>query len=112
MANTYKSTDKLLEDYNYLSDARKNKADKYIKNLVRIEQAERGINWAETEIKRDMKKVNIDDHEEYYCSFCGKPSKDVKKMIAGPHEVFICDECVGICGEILEEEMGTDGGEE
>lgn len=36
------------------------------------------------------------------CSFCGKSSKDVQKLIAGPG-VHICDECVGLCGEILDE---------
>lgn len=37
------------------------------------------------------------------CSFCGKSSKDVQKLIAGPG-VHICDECVGLCTEILDEE--------
>lgn len=35
------------------------------------------------------------------CSFCGKPQTDVKKLIAGPG-VFICDECVGLCVNIIE----------
>lgn len=73
MANTYKSTDRLLEDYKYLSQERKNKLDKYLKNLCLLEQAERGIKWAETEIKRDMQRINVDDCDECYCSFCGKP---------------------------------------
>ena len=38
------------------------------------------------------------------CSFCGKPQDDVKKLIAAPG-VFICDECVSLCNEILTEEM-------
>ncbi|MFI6602741.1 ClpX C4-type zinc finger protein [Nonomuraea sp. NPDC050536] len=37
------------------------------------------------------------------CSFCAKPSTDVEKLIAGPG-VFICNECVGLCTEILEQE--------
>lgn len=35
-----------------------------------------------------------------YCTFCGKPSTDVAKLIAGPG-VYICNECVGLCTEIL-----------
>ena len=38
------------------------------------------------------------------CSFCGKPQEVVKKIIAGPG-VFICDECVGLCQVIIEEEV-------
>ena len=38
------------------------------------------------------------------CSFCGKPQEVVKKIIAGPN-VFICDECVGLCQDIIDEEI-------
>ena len=40
---------------------------------------------------------------ELRCSFCGKSQKEVKKLIAGP-SAYICDECVSLCNEILEEE--------
>ncbi|MBW3086516.1 ATP-dependent Clp protease ATP-binding subunit ClpX [Austwickia sp. TVS 96-490-7B] len=43
------------------------------------------------------------------CSFCGKSQKQVKKLIAGPG-VYICDECIDLCNEIIEEEL-TEGGE-
>ena len=43
------------------------------------------------------------------CSFCGKSQKQVKKLIAGPG-VYICDECIDLCNEIIEEEL-TDAGE-
>ncbi|MCF0146498.1 MAG: ATP-dependent Clp protease ATP-binding subunit ClpX [Eubacterium sp.] len=39
------------------------------------------------------------------CSFCGRPEEQVRKLIAGPDGAFICDECVGICSEIIEEEF-------
>jgi ATP-dependent Clp protease ATP-binding subunit ClpX len=39
------------------------------------------------------------------CSFCAKPSSEVEKVIAGPG-VYICNECVGLCGEILRAEKG------
>ncbi|HHC09453.1 MAG TPA: ATP-dependent Clp protease ATP-binding subunit ClpX [Actinobacteria bacterium] len=40
------------------------------------------------------------------CSFCGKSQKQVKKLIAGPG-VYICDECIELCNEIIEEELST-----
>ncbi len=43
-------------------------------------------------------------NEPYNCSFCGKSQEQVKKLIAGP-EVYICDECVDLCNEILDEEF-------
>ena len=47
-----------------------------------------------------------------YCSFCGKSQQEVKKLIAGP-SVFICDECIELCNDIILEEAlaDTDGSE-
>lgn len=42
--------------------------------------------------------------EDIRCSFCNKPQDQVKKLIAGPAGVYICDECVEICADIIEEE--------
>ena len=42
--------------------------------------------------------------EIMYCSFCGKHSSFVKKLIAGPASLFICNECIDLCAEILIEE--------
>ncbi|MCR5452996.1 MAG: ATP-dependent Clp protease ATP-binding subunit ClpX [Lachnospiraceae bacterium] len=42
------------------------------------------------------------------CSFCGKTQSAVRKLIAGPNGAFICDECVDICSEIIDEEFGDD----
>lgn len=42
------------------------------------------------------------------CSFCGKSQKQVKKLIAGPG-VYICDECIELCNEIVDEELGDNG---
>ena len=39
------------------------------------------------------------------CSFCNKPQAQVRKMIAGPNGAYICDECVDVCAEIIEEEL-------
>jgi ATP-dependent Clp protease ATP-binding subunit ClpX len=48
--------------------------------------------------------------KEFYCSFCGKSQNEVKKIIAGPN-VFICDECVELCAEVVNEEIKTAIGE-
>ena len=40
-----------------------------------------------------------------HCSFCGKGQKEVKKLIAGPN-VYICDECIQLCNDIIAEEGG------
>ena len=50
-----------------------------------------------------------DTGELLQCSFCGKSQKQVKRLIAGPG-VYICDECIDLCNEIIEEEL-TDSGE-
>ncbi len=45
-----------------------------------------------------------------YCSFCGKSQHEVRKLIAGP-SVFICDECVDLCNDIIREEVQESGGD-
>jgi ATP-dependent Clp protease ATP-binding subunit ClpX len=46
----------------------------------------------------------LEKRESLSCSFCGKSQKDVKKLIAGP-TVYICDECIGLCNDIIAEEI-------
>ena len=50
---------------------------------------------------QDDNKANLS------CSFCGKSQKEVKKLIAGP-SVYICDECIGLCNDIIAEELDKD----
>ena len=51
-----------------------------------------------------MSKVGTSDSKNtLYCSFCGKSQHEVRKLIAGP-TVFICDECVELCMDIIREE--------
>ena len=42
------------------------------------------------------------------CSFCNKPQSQVRKLIAGPNRAYICDECIEVCSEIIEEEFEYD----
>ncbi|MGB3365917.1 MAG: ClpX C4-type zinc finger protein, partial [Acidaminobacteraceae bacterium] len=46
----------------------------------------------------------FDDKKQIQCSFCGKSQEQVKRLIAGPN-VYICDECVALCQEIISEEV-------
>jgi len=52
----------------------------------------------------DGDNKNTEDSKLLYCSFCGKSQHEVRKLIAGP-SVFICDECVDLCNDIITEEM-------
>ena len=51
-----------------------------------------------------MSDDNNNDDKLLYCSFCGKSQHEVKKLIAGP-SVFVCDECVDLCNDIIREEL-------
>jgi alkylhydroperoxidase/carboxymuconolactone decarboxylase family protein YurZ len=44
---------------------------------------------------------------KYQCSFCGKSQKQVQRLIAGPGGVYICNECINLCREIMEEEQAS-----
>ena len=52
------------------------------------------------------KSTGGDSKNTLYCSFCGKSQHEVRKLIAGP-TVFICDECVELCMDIIREEYKT-----
>jgi len=52
----------------------------------------------------DDRTNKTDDGKLLYCSFCGKSQHEVRKLIAGP-SVFVCDECVELCNDIIREEM-------
>ncbi|MDD5224625.1 MAG: ATP-dependent Clp protease ATP-binding subunit ClpX [bacterium] len=54
-----------------------------------------------------MNRRNLNEPRELSCSFCGKGQREVQRLIAGP-SVFICDECVELCNEIIAEEKRDD----
>ena len=56
---------------------------------------------------KDTKGTGSDENKILYCSFCGKGQNEVRKLIAGP-SVYICDECVDLCNNIIEEELSSD----
>ena len=49
-------------------------------------------------------KKGSSSEKTLYCSFCGKSQHEVKKLIAGP-SVFVCDECIDLCNEIIRDEL-------
>jgi len=55
-------------------------------------------------MSNDDSKKDSESNKLLYCSFCGKSQHEVRKLIAGP-SVFICDECVELCNDIIREEM-------
>lgn len=59
-------------------------------------------------LKRGETMAGKSSDSKVRCSFCGKPQEQVRKLIAGPNGAFICDECVDICSEIIEEEFERD----
>src|SRR5712672_1275380 len=59
-----------------------------------------------TEVQGDEVARASEGNEQLLCSFCGKSQRQVKKLIAGPG-VYICDECIDLCNEIIDEELTT-----
>src|SRR4030095_4828822 len=55
--------------------------------------------------RRHVARVS-EGNEQLLCSFCGKSQRQVKKLIAGPG-VYICDECIDLCNEHIDEELTT-----
>ncbi|NDY42110.1 ATP-dependent Clp protease ATP-binding subunit ClpX [Dissulfurirhabdus thermomarina] len=55
-----------------------------------------------------MAKKDVESHSDLHCSFCGKGQEEVRKLIAGPN-VYICDECIELCNDIIAEEYDRTG---
>ncbi len=51
-----------------------------------------------------------DETKQLKCSFCGKPQSQVRRLVAGP-DVYICDECIELCADIIEEEFKQQEGD-
>ena len=52
--------------------------------------------------------MNKENLTNTFCSFCGKAQDKVKTLVAGPHGLYICDECIDICQSILKDDKKTD----
>ena len=56
--------------------------------------------------------ANKTNDNKVHCSFCGRSEDQVRKLIAGPGGAYICDECIGICSEIIDEEFAEPAAEQ
>ena len=57
--------------------------------------------------RADQARMESKDNNKLSCTFCGKGQEEVRKLIAGP-SVYICDECVDLCNDIIEEEIKSE----
>lgn len=106
MAEIYANPDKLIRDYGKLSPENKGKAARYIKNLLRLQRAEQGI---EIDLHLLHVPAAVENGDEIRCSFCKNPQEKAFRLIAADdydRGVYICDECARLCNEILDEETG------
>ncbi len=69
------------------------------KNLISAQ-----VESALRELPIEVKPGPVAGVEQFVCSFCGKSQQEVARVVAGP-SVFICDECIGLCAEIIAEEV-------
>lgn len=98
----------LLSDYNSLPEIEQNRVGKYLKNLVRIHKAIASLNFADRQVNWELSKQRIEPYteaEEIKCSFCKQIQVMKLKMIVASDDVCICNECVGLCSEVLQEEI-------
>lgn len=108
MANVYASDEALLRDYHKLSQEYQNKAGRYIKNLLKLHRAEMGL-AAKVSVFEEPEGENASyPAARPRCSFCGKKMDNVELLIAGPG-ACICNECVDLCVEILNEKKAENG---
>lgn len=92
----------LLAAFQQLNTANQVFALRYVEKLLDLQELDELI-------KR------VDEHRskgDEACSFCGKAKEDVGYLMAAPANVYICDECVKLCAEILEKEKGSDDHDE
>jgi DNA-binding transcriptional MerR regulator len=78
--------------------------------MAELDCALKHIPTAEEWCDRTKKEFPVDTEvQTYRCSFCGKDRSEIRRMIAGPNRVYICNECVDLCNEIIdrEEDQGT-----
>ena len=100
MTPVYKTTDALLSDYNSLPEIEQNRVGKYPKNLVRIHKSIASLNFADRQVNWELSKQGIKPYteaEEIKCSFGGKSSNEVEKIIVASDDICICNVCVLDC---------------
>jgi len=96
-----KMDEKVKADYDSLEPLHKYHADRFIQNLAKLQRAEKRL---ERQIARSEDQYYKNEMKRgIACSFCGKDKDEVKRIIAG-EGVYICNECIDLCTEILSED--------
>ena len=95
----------LMKQLNKLTEENKERVAKFVGKLLTLQRLECRLNGEVLTAERDVKKIDPQYVEVLKgtgirCSFCGKCQKDVKQLIAG-QKVYICNECVELCNDIL-----------
>lgn len=98
---TVQRREDLLDAFQQLNVANQVFALRYVEKLLELQKLDELVE------RVDKHRTNGDEA----CSFCGKAKEDVGYLMAAPANVYICDECVKLCAEILEEK-GTDDHDE
>ena len=109
------SEDKLLSDYSQLDSQSQQRLNRFMKNLLTVQRAEKkaeldAIN-INADISKEFKKVS-EAKGIPYCAFCGRKKNSVKQLLTGYCGICICDECVSKCDAALEKAMGENWQEE
>lgn len=110
---------RIVDNYLELKYTYRVKVRHYIRALLDLQMAEEDLRKHGDRVAREEadnpkkdkgKKEDIPEKYAYpvgeiCCSFCNKTKDQVRRMIAGPNGIYICDECIEICSDILEEEF-------
>ncbi len=106
-----KAFDSILKDIGIAKDQNDyEKVKRLIKYLMSVTKSINGETEKE-ESSPESSKSEATQSKMIYCSFCGKNKNEVFKMIAGP-SVFICNECIALCQDILYEEIANSKSDE
>ena len=97
-----KRRETMRETFQKLDAAGQSFAISYAKKLLELQEMEALVNR--------VKEVQASGAEA--CSFCGKVKEDTGLLMAGPGNVYICDDCVKLCTELIEQEKGANSHDE
>lgn len=98
MSELYESDEKMLKAFSKLSPEYQQKVERQMKDLLKIQRVEQKVAAEIYRIEVQRKKSG----EEKSCSFCGNSVNEVEYLITGAGH-YICDECVDLCNQIIQE---------
>ena len=98
----------LLQRFRFLAQYNQRRLFRFADNLLILQREEQTVQHEERTVDREVEKMLYPEgHEKIYCSFCGKPQSLCERLIAG-NGAYICEECIGLCTEILSEPFDKD----